>query len=153
MSAMSLSNPTRSSSSCHGLGIRRTSRARADVASAFDDCMKGFGLAIDDYGTGYFSLEQLSRIPFTQLKIDQAFVPHAGRKDSTKVIVQSSLQMARHLKSPVASRVAADVLTAPRSYGPCGLQASIFHRGVCSRADRGTHPSVRCSEPACRIPA
>ena len=59
--------------------------------------MKGFELAIDDYGTGYSSLEQLTRIPFTELKIDQSFVTHAGRKESAKVILASSLDMARRL--------------------------------------------------------
>ena len=60
--------------------------------------MKGFGLAIDDYGTGYSSLEQLARIPFTELKIDQAFVTHADRRESAKVILASNLEMARKLK-------------------------------------------------------
>ena len=59
--------------------------------------MKGFELAIDDYGTGYSSLEQLTRIPFTELKIDQSFVTHAGRQESAKVILASSLDMARRL--------------------------------------------------------
>lgn len=36
--------------------------------------MKGFGIAIDDYGTGYATLQQLSRMPFTELKIDRTFV-------------------------------------------------------------------------------
>jgi EAL domain-containing protein (putative c-di-GMP-specific phosphodiesterase class I) len=60
--------------------------------------MKGFELSIDDYGTGYSSLEQLTRIPFTELKIDQSFVTHAGRRDSARVILASSLDMARKLK-------------------------------------------------------
>ena len=60
--------------------------------------MKGFGLSIDDYGTGYSSLEQLVRIPFTELKIDQAFVTNAGRRESARVILQSSLDMAKKLK-------------------------------------------------------
>ena len=59
--------------------------------------MKGFGLAIDDYGTGYSSLEQLARIPFTELKIDQAFVTHADGRQSARVILASNLEMARKL--------------------------------------------------------
>ena len=60
--------------------------------------MKGFTLAIDDYGTGYSSLEQLTRIPFTELKIDQSFVRHADRQESAKVILESSIEMTRKLK-------------------------------------------------------
>lgn len=59
--------------------------------------MKGFGLSIDDYGTGYSSMQQLTRIPFTELKIDQSFVLHAARQESSRMILESSLEMARKL--------------------------------------------------------
>jgi EAL domain-containing protein (putative c-di-GMP-specific phosphodiesterase class I)/CheY-like chemotaxis protein len=59
--------------------------------------IKGFGLSIDDYGTGYSSLQQLSRIPFTELKIDQSFVLHAVHEESSRMILESSLEMARKL--------------------------------------------------------
>jgi EAL domain-containing protein (putative c-di-GMP-specific phosphodiesterase class I) len=76
--------------------------ATSDVGSLLENLtrlrMKGFQLSIDDYGTGYSSLEQLARIPFSEVKIDQAFVTHAGRKEPAKVILQSSLEMARKLK-------------------------------------------------------
>jgi EAL domain-containing protein (putative c-di-GMP-specific phosphodiesterase class I) len=92
----------------HGLEPRRVvleiteSAATDDIAATLENLtrlrMKGFGLSIDDYGTGYSSLEQLTRIPFTELKIDQAFVTHAGRRESAKVILASSLDMARKLR-------------------------------------------------------
>lgn len=59
--------------------------------------MKGFGLSIDDYGTGYSSMQQLTRIPFTELKIDQSFVLHAASQESSRMILESSLEMARKL--------------------------------------------------------
>ena len=59
--------------------------------------MKGFGLSIDDYGTGYSSLQQLARIPFTELKIDQSFVMRALDRDSCRAIVESSIDIARKL--------------------------------------------------------
>jgi EAL domain-containing protein (putative c-di-GMP-specific phosphodiesterase class I) len=59
--------------------------------------MKGFGLSIDDYGTGYSSMQQLVRIPFTELKIDQSFVQHASHQESSRMILESSLEMARKL--------------------------------------------------------
>lgn len=59
--------------------------------------MKGFGLSIDDYGTGYSSMQQLTRIAFTELKIDQSFVMNAARQNSARVILESSLDMARRL--------------------------------------------------------
>jgi EAL domain-containing protein (putative c-di-GMP-specific phosphodiesterase class I) len=78
------------------------SAAMTDVGRALENLtrlrMKGFGLSIDDYGTGYSSMQQLSRIPFTELKIDQSFVLSALEKESSKVILASSLDMARKLK-------------------------------------------------------
>lgn len=60
--------------------------------------MKGFGLAIDDYGTGYSSMQQLTRIPFTELKIDQSFVQNAATQSTSHAMVESSLEMAGKLK-------------------------------------------------------
>ena len=68
--------------------------------------MKGFGLSIDDYGTGYSSMQQLIRIAFTELKIDQSFVANAARQESARVILEASLGMARKLNiSAVAEGV------------------------------------------------
>ena len=59
--------------------------------------MKGFGLSIDDYGTGYSSMQRLSRIAFTELKIDKSFVTNAVKQKSSRVILESSLDMAKRL--------------------------------------------------------
>ncbi len=56
--------------------------------------MKGFGLSIDDYGTGYSSMARLSRIPFTELKVDQVFVKSASHNPASRAILESSLEMA-----------------------------------------------------------
>jgi EAL domain-containing protein (putative c-di-GMP-specific phosphodiesterase class I) len=59
--------------------------------------LKGLGLSIDDYGTGFSSMQQLARIPFTELKIDRSFVHEASRRTNLRVILQSALDMARQL--------------------------------------------------------
>ncbi|MEI7677764.1 MAG: EAL domain-containing response regulator [Betaproteobacteria bacterium] len=59
--------------------------------------MKGFGLSIDDYGTGYSSMQQLGRIPFTELKIDKSFVTDCAKNPQQRVILESSIDMARKL--------------------------------------------------------
>ncbi len=59
--------------------------------------MRGFGLSIDDYGTGYSSMQQLMRIAFSELKIDQSFVANAVLQPSARVILESSLDMAHKL--------------------------------------------------------
>jgi EAL domain-containing protein (putative c-di-GMP-specific phosphodiesterase class I) len=59
--------------------------------------MKGFGLSIDDYGTGYSSMERLSRVPFTELKVDQSFVRNAPTQAASRAVLESSLEMAQKL--------------------------------------------------------
>ena len=46
---------------------------------------------------GYSSMQQQSRIAFTELKIDQTFVCHATRQESSRVILESSLDVASRL--------------------------------------------------------
>jgi EAL domain-containing protein (putative c-di-GMP-specific phosphodiesterase class I)/FixJ family two-component response regulator len=60
--------------------------------------LKGFGLSIDDYGTGFSSMQQLARIPFTELKIDRSFVHGAHQRKHSRVILQSALDMAQRLE-------------------------------------------------------
>lgn len=75
--------------------------AMTEVAHALENLtrlrMRGFGLSIDDYGTGYASMQQLTRIPFTELKIDQGFVTGCVTNKATRAIVESSLGMARSM--------------------------------------------------------
>ena len=77
------------------------SAAMTDVAHALENlarlCMNGFALSIDDYGTGYSSMQQLTRIAFSELKIDQSFVKDFVDTPSMGVIVESSIDMARKL--------------------------------------------------------
>ena len=59
--------------------------------------IKGIGLAIDDFGTGYSSLMQLRHLPFTELKIDQAFVADIDRSRDCRLIVQAMIDLAHGL--------------------------------------------------------
>src|SRR5215213_8287047 len=59
--------------------------------------IKGIGLAIDDFGTGYSSLLQLRQLPFTEVKIDKAFVSDLARSRDCRLIVQSVTDLAHGL--------------------------------------------------------
>jgi EAL domain-containing protein (putative c-di-GMP-specific phosphodiesterase class I) len=59
--------------------------------------IKGLGLAIDDFGTGYSSLMQLRQLPFTEVKIDQAFVADVTRSRDCKLIIQTITDLAHGL--------------------------------------------------------
>jgi EAL domain-containing protein (putative c-di-GMP-specific phosphodiesterase class I) len=65
--------------------------------------LKGFGLSLDDYGTGYASMQQLARIPFTEIKIDQSFVRHALESPASMAMVESSLEIAAKLGIPAVA--------------------------------------------------
>lgn len=60
--------------------------------------MIGYGLAIDDYGTGRSNLQLLARVPFTELKIDRSFVDGASRKRGLGTVLSSCLTLARSLQ-------------------------------------------------------
>jgi EAL domain-containing protein (putative c-di-GMP-specific phosphodiesterase class I) len=59
--------------------------------------IKGIGLAIDDFGTGYSSLMQLRQLPFTEVKIDQAFVADAPHSRDSRLIIQAVTDLAHGL--------------------------------------------------------
>jgi EAL domain-containing protein (putative c-di-GMP-specific phosphodiesterase class I) len=59
--------------------------------------MTGFGLAIDDYGTGRSNLQLLARVPFTELKIDRSFVDGASKRRPLNTVLSSFLGLARSL--------------------------------------------------------
>jgi EAL domain-containing protein (putative c-di-GMP-specific phosphodiesterase class I)/CheY-like chemotaxis protein len=59
--------------------------------------MMGFGLAIDDYGTGRSNLQLLARIPFSELKIDRSFVDGASKRRPLGTVLRSCLGLAHSL--------------------------------------------------------
>ena len=59
--------------------------------------IKGTGLAIDDFGTGYSSLMQLRQLPFTEVKIDQAFVKDLPYSRDSRLIIQAVTELAHGL--------------------------------------------------------
>ena len=77
------------------------SRLMADIVKPLEILtrlrLKGLELSIDDFGTGHSSMEQLKRIPFTELKIDRAFVNGAANDDTARSILESSVSLAKKL--------------------------------------------------------
>ncbi|MCP4874039.1 MAG: EAL domain-containing protein [Gammaproteobacteria bacterium] len=65
--------------------------------------LKRFNLSIDDFGTGYSSMEQLQRIPFSEFKIDRAFVHGSAREASARAILESSVLLAKKLNMKVVA--------------------------------------------------
>ncbi|QEP44444.1 phosphodiesterase [Ectothiorhodospiraceae bacterium BW-2] len=61
----------------------------------------GVKIALDDFGTGYSSLAYLANMPIDQLKIDQSFVKEMNCTDTSRVIVNMIIQMARSMNMEV----------------------------------------------------
>ena len=75
--------------------------------------LRGFGLSLDDYGTGFSSMQQLARIPFTELKIDRSFVHGVHERESVQVMLRSALDM--EINCPMLSQRLAAVASARRA--------------------------------------
>lgn len=59
--------------------------------------LKGFGLAQDDFGKGYSSMYNLISMPFTELKIDRAFVTGATDDAARGAALTSAVQLGKQL--------------------------------------------------------
>jgi EAL domain-containing protein (putative c-di-GMP-specific phosphodiesterase class I) len=58
---------------------------------------EGVQLSMDDYGTGYSSLDSLNRLPFGAIKMDQSFVLKMLSSPKSATLVKASVAMAQML--------------------------------------------------------
>jgi hypothetical protein len=65
--------------------------------------MAGFGLSLDDYGTGYASMEMLKTMPVTEVKVDRRFVHGASRDPKATAVLGSLLELASGLSLSVVA--------------------------------------------------
>lgn len=94
---------------CDELGINHhrlifeltESSAMGDAVTALDTLtrlrMQGFNLSIDDFGTGFSSMVQLVRLPFSEIKIDKSFVMDSGASAESRAITRSIVDLGRSL--------------------------------------------------------
>ncbi|HPH65179.1 MAG TPA: EAL domain-containing response regulator [Kofleriaceae bacterium] len=75
--------------------------AMADVGMCLENIarlrMRGHRFAIDDFGVGYSSLQQLVRIPADELKLDRSFVSGIGTGSRAALLIEATISMARKL--------------------------------------------------------
>lgn len=63
----------------------------------------GLQLSIDDYGTGFSTLDYLKRCPATELKIDRSFVRMLVTSRSDRIMVNSTIELAHSLGEEVVA--------------------------------------------------
>lgn len=59
--------------------------------------MKGFHLSIDDFGTGFSSMLQLARLPFSEIKIDKSFVMTADESKESRTVIKAIIDLGHGL--------------------------------------------------------
>lgn len=64
---------------------------------------KGFVIEMDDFGSGYSSLNMLSYMPIDVLKMDMAFVRNIEHSERDFKLVEAVLDIARYLEVPVVA--------------------------------------------------
>jgi len=72
-------------------------------------CDAGFGVAFDDFGSGYSSLAYLKRFPATELKIDRAFIQDLPRDPRSVPLVRAIVDLAHQLDLVVVAEGVEDV--------------------------------------------
>lgn len=58
---------------------------------------QGYGIAIDDFGSGYSSLGYLRTYPITGIKIDRSFIAHLDKKDADVAILRAIIDLSNKL--------------------------------------------------------
>lgn len=63
----------------------------------------GFKISLDDYGTGASSMQLLSQLPSTELKIDRSFVTAAPRSAQGRAFMQSAVELALQMGQSIVA--------------------------------------------------
>jgi diguanylate cyclase (GGDEF)-like protein len=73
----------------------------ADARRVVDNVQRladlGLGISLDDFGTGFSSMQHLRRLPVTEIKIDRTFVTGLTESADNAAIVSTTIDLARAL--------------------------------------------------------
>ena len=78
-----------------------------DLADARDHLLDlrsmGIRISIDDFGTGFSSLQYLSRLPIDELKIDRSFIESVGSSGADEAIVRAIIGLGKAVGAKVVA--------------------------------------------------
>ncbi len=63
----------------------------------------GFGLALDDYGTGYTNIQQLKSLPYTEIKIDRSLIYNICNDKLSQVVAQALFDIFEELNVSIVT--------------------------------------------------
>ncbi|OPA86350.1 hypothetical protein BFW87_25355 [Pseudomonas fluorescens] len=64
---------------------------------------RGFGVSLDDFGSGSATLRQIARMPFDEVKIDGALIRDLDTKPTARRVIATTLALARRLNMTVVA--------------------------------------------------
>jgi EAL domain-containing protein (putative c-di-GMP-specific phosphodiesterase class I) len=73
--------------------------------------VKGVQLSIDDVGSGYSSMMQLVRLPFSEMKIDKSFVVAAASSQESRSVIKAIVDLGHSLQLRVTAEGVEDAGT------------------------------------------
>jgi diguanylate cyclase (GGDEF)-like protein len=90
----------------------------------------GFGLSIDDFGTGHSSFSRLKDLPVTEIKVDRSFVMQMTEDANADAIVESTIDLGHRLGLHVVAEGVETVeqLERLRALGCDTVQGFLFSR-------------------------
>ena len=91
----------------------------------------GFGLALDDYGTGYTNIQQLKSLPYTEIKIDRSLIYNICNDKLSQVVAQALFDIFDELNVSIVTEgveLAADLDYLNALNVPIKLQGFIISR-------------------------
>jgi diguanylate cyclase (GGDEF)-like protein/PAS domain S-box-containing protein len=83
----------------------------------------GLRFSVDDFGTGYFSLAYLKRLPIDEIKIDSSFVAAMAVHEEDEVIVRSTIDLGHNLGMSVVAE-GVETRSVMERLGPLGCDVA-----------------------------
>lgn len=75
---------------------------------------RGVRLVLDDFGTGYAALHVLDLLPFSEVKLDRAFIAGIENDPRTMAVVRASIELAAAIGAEAVAEGVEDASTAAR---------------------------------------
>jgi EAL domain-containing protein (putative c-di-GMP-specific phosphodiesterase class I) len=63
----------------------------------------GFRIALDDYGTGASTMQMLSQLPSSEMKIDRSFVTAGPRSPQGRILLQSAVELGLRMDQTIVA--------------------------------------------------